>query len=104
MIDGKTMKIAVTGHQVDVGDALRSFVTETLENGVSKYFADSMEAHVTFSREGNDFHAHISVHVGHDIHAEGRGSSDDAYASFRLAEEHVEKQLRRSKRKLREHH
>ncbi|MBT5432827.1 MAG: ribosome-associated translation inhibitor RaiA [Rhodospirillaceae bacterium] len=98
------MKIAITGHQLDVGDALRGHVTDVLEEGVSKYFADSMEAHVTFSREGAGWHTHISVHVGHDLHTEGRASGDDAYASFKLAEEHVEKQLRRSKRKLRDHH
>ncbi len=68
------MKIAITGHQVDVGDALKSHATEHLEAGVSKYFADPIEAHVTFSREGGDFLTHISVHVGHDIHAEGSWS------------------------------
>ena len=98
------MKIAITGHRVDVGDALRGFVTRQLEDGVNKYFAAPMEAHVTFSREGGAIGAHISVHVGRDIHAEGRASGDDAYASFRRAEEHVEKQLRRGKRKLRDHH
>ncbi len=103
-IDGQGMKIAITGHQIDVDDALRGFVTRELEGGVNKYFAVPMEAHVTFSREGSDIHAHVSVHVGRDIHAEGRASGDDAYASFRQAEEHVEKRLRRGKRKLREHH
>lgn len=98
------MKIAITGHQIDVGDALKAHATQHLENGVSKYFADPIEAHVTFSREGSDFLTHISVHVGHDIHAEGRGVDADAYASFNKAAEHAEKQLRRSKRKLRDHH
>ncbi len=98
------MKIAITGHQVDVGDALKTHATQHLEAGVSKYFADPIEAHVTFSREGADFLTHISVHVGHDIHAEGRGLDSDPYVSFNKAAEHAEKQLRRNKRKLRDHH
>jgi ribosomal subunit interface protein len=98
------MKIAITGHQVDVGKALKSHATEHLEAGVSKYFADPIEAHVTFSREGGDFLTHISVHVGHDIHAEGRGTDPDPYASFNKAAKHAEKQIRRNKRKLRDHH
>ena len=65
---------------------------------------DAIEGHVTFSREVHDFHVHISVHVGHDIHAEGRAGDADAYGAFNETCEHVEKQLRRSKRKLREHH
>ena len=98
------MKIAVTGHQIDIGDALRQHVTERLEHGVSKYFEDAIEAHIRFSREGNQYRAHVSAHIGKDIFAEGQADDTDIYASFNAAAEHVEKQLRRSKRKLRDHH
>ena len=36
--------------------------------------------------------------------AEGRADDAEIYASFNAAAEHVEKQLRRNKRKLRDHH
>lgn len=98
------MKIAVTGHQIDIGDALRQHVTERLEHGVSKYFDDAIEAHVRFSHEGGLYRAHISVHVGKDIFAEGQADDAEIYASFNAAAERAEKQLRRSKRKLRDHH
>lgn len=98
------MHIAVTGHQIDIGDALREHIAQRLEHGVSKYFADPMDAHVVFSREGALFRAHVSVHVGKDLFAEGRADHADVYASFNAAAEHVDKQLRRNKRKLREHH
>ena len=98
------MKTIVNGHQVDVGQALRDHAESHLEENVGKYFADATDAHVTFAREGSGFRAHISVHVGHDIHAEGHADASDPYTSFNLATEHVAKQLRRSKRKLRQHH
>ena len=98
------MKIAITGHQTDVGDALRHHVERNLESNLGKYFADVVGARVTFSREGQSFRAHISVHVGHDIDAEGHAGGDSASAAFNTALEHVEKQLRRSKRRLRDHH
>lgn len=98
------MKIAVTGHQIDIGDALREHVTERIELGISKYFEDAMEAGVRFSREGTFYRAHVSVHVGKDIFAEGQADDVEIYASFNAATERVEKQLRRSKRKLRGHH
>lgn len=98
------MKIAVTGHQIDIGDALKDHVSERLEQGVSKYFSDPIDAHVTFSREGTEFRAHVSVHVGKDLFAEAEARAHDIYASFNEAAEHAEKQLRRDKRKLREHH
>ena len=90
--------------EIDIGDALRVHVEERLERGVSKYFADPIEAHVKFSREGEQFRTHVSVHVGKDLFAEGRADDAEIYASFNAAAEHVEKQLRRNKRKLRDHH
>jgi len=98
------MKIAVTGHQIDIGDALRTHVTERLEHGISKYFDGALEAQVRFSREGILYRAHVSAHVGKDIFAEGQADDADIYLCFNSAAEHVEKQLRRSKRKLRDHH
>lgn len=98
------MKIAVTGHQIDIGDALKSHVSERLEQGVNKYFSDPIDAHVRFSREGAVFRAHVSVHVGKDLFAEAQAEGHDVYASFNEAAEHAEKQLRRNKRKLRDHH
>jgi ribosomal subunit interface protein len=98
------MKIAVTGHQIDIGDALKDHVTERIEQGISKYFDDAMEAQVRFSREGTFYRARVSAHIGKDIFAEGQADDIDIYVSFNAAAEHIEKQLRRSKRKLRGHH
>lgn len=98
------MRIVITGHGIALAPHLKDHVGRVLRKAVGKYFADSLEAHVTFSREGAHIQAHVSVHVGHDIHAEGRGGGSDARAGFNLAAEHAVKQLRRSKRRLREHH
>ncbi len=98
------MKISITGHQTDVSEALRRHVEQTLGSAIDKYFGESLSAHVTFSREAQSHRVHISVHVGHDINAEGDGDALTASAAFGKAMEHVAKQLRRNKRKLREHH
>lgn len=98
------MNIIIRGHQVDVGDALREHASRHLEDSVGKYFKDATEAHVTFSREGPGFRAHVSVHVGHDIHAEGHADDPDPYACLNLAVDHAAKQLRRNKRRRRQHH
>ncbi|MCE2518303.1 MAG: ribosome-associated translation inhibitor RaiA [Alphaproteobacteria bacterium] len=98
------MNISITGHQTDVSETLRHHVEQVLGSAIDKYFADSLSAHVTFSREAQSHRVHISVHVGHDINAEGHGDGLTASAAFGKAMEHVAKQLRRNKRKLREHH
>ena len=104
MKNGSSMKISITGHQTDISETLRHHVEQSLGNAVDKYFADWLSAHVTFSGEAQCHRVHISVHVGHDINAEGHAGGDTASAAFNQAVEHVEKQIRRNKRKLREHH
>ena len=41
------MQITVIGKQLDVGDALRQHVVETLDPAVEKYFDHAIEATVT---------------------------------------------------------
>lgn len=98
------MKILVSGKQLDVGDALRGHVDERLQNGVGKYFANSLDAHVVFSREGQGYRVDCSVHVGHGIHAQSHADAGDIYQAFDQASGRLEKRLRRYKRRLRGHH
>jgi len=98
------MQILVSGKQLDVGEALRSHVDERLQSGVAKYFSNSLEAHVVFSREGQGYRADCSVHVGQGIQAQARAEAADIYQVFDQAAERLEKRLRRYKRRLRDHH
>lgn len=100
------MQFAVTGKQIDVGDALSSHAEARLSETVEKYFDQPIEAAVVFSREGKsgNIRTDISVHVGRNIQMHGRGLAADAYGSFDIAAERIAKQLRRYKRRLRDHH
>ncbi|MBL6954731.1 MAG: ribosome-associated translation inhibitor RaiA [Alphaproteobacteria bacterium] len=98
------MQILVSGKRLDVGEALRSYVDERLESGVTKYFPNTMDAHVVFSREGQGYRADCSVHVGHGIQAQARAEAEDIYQAFDQASERLAKRLRRYKRRLRDHH
>lgn len=98
------MQVTVTGKQIDVGDSLRGHVEATTTTIVEKYFGRAIEAHVVFSRERHLFLSVISVHAGRGLMVQCHGSSGDAYAAFDEAGERLEKQLRRYKRRLRNHH
>ena len=98
------MQISITGKQMDVGDALRSHTEGTLPTTVEKYFGNAMEGHVVFSRDGPLFRADISVHVGRGIVVQGQAAHADPHAAFDSASERIGKQLRRHKRRLRNHH
>lgn len=98
------MNLTVSGKQIDVGDSLRAHVEKELVSAVSKYFGDAVEGSVVFSRDGHQFRADVSVHVGRNILVQGQGMATDAYAAYEIAGDHVAKRLRRYKRRLRDHH
>ena len=98
------MEINVTGRKMNVGDALTSHVEAGLVTIADKYFTRSIDATATFAKEGHLYRTDISLHANQGINLQGRGEADDPYVSFDLAAEKVEKQLRRYKRRLKNHH
>jgi len=99
------MELAIHGKQMDVGDALRTHVTTKLEEINSKYFNRAIDVTVTFAPEGHAYvKTHISLRVGKEIMVTAHATETDAYVSFDVTAEKIAKQLRRYKRRLRDHH
>lgn len=98
------MQLSVKGKQLDVGDALRNHIADSLDRMLGKYFGTAIDAHVTLSPEAHLFRAVVAAHVGRNIQLEAQGEAGDAYAAFDAAAERLSKRLRRYKRRLRDHH
>lgn len=98
------MQLSVKGKQIDVGDALRQHVDEQLTELVGKFFGDSLDAQVTFSREAHLFQADITVHAGRGITLQSNGSAAEPYPAFDQAAQRIAERLRRHKNRLKKHH
>lgn len=98
------MQIQVSGRQIDVGEALRRHIEETLESVVAKYFPQGLDAQVTVARESHLFRVDCSLHVGHGLRLQAHAAAEEAPAAFSLVVQKIEKQLRRHKRRLKDRH
>lgn len=99
------MQISIHGKQMDLGDSLRAHISDKLEDIDQKYFNSTIEAVTTLAPEGHAFtKAHVSFRVGKDINVMADAKDTDPYAAFDSAAEKVAKQLRRYKKRLRDHH
>jgi ribosomal subunit interface protein len=98
------MQLSVTGKQTEIGEALRRHVEGSLSSILDKYFKTAIEAHVIVSKEAYLSRAEISIHIGRGIVVNARASASEAYLAFDAAAERLAKQLRRYKRRLRDHH
>ena len=100
----RIMKIQISGQHLDLGDSLRAYVDEKLAVAVSKYMDNAIEAQVLFRREASMYHCQCSVHVGSGIDMQAEAEDTEIYGSFEMALERLAKQLRRDKRRRRNHH
>lgn len=98
------MDLTVIGKHIDVGDALRTHVSEQLNTVTEKYFSNPIDATVVFSHEAHLYRTDVSVHVGRGILLQASAATTDIYQSFDAAADKVGKRLRRYKRRLRDHH
>lgn len=98
------MQLSVTGKQTDIGEALRRHIEDSLGSILEKYFKTAIEAHVIVSKEAHLSRAEISIRIGRGIVVNARAASSEAHLAFDAAAERLAKQLRRYKRRLRDHH
>jgi len=97
------MVLRISGKNMDIGQALRARIDETVSSAVQKYFNGGFSGQVTVSKSGRGFETDCALHLDTGIVFEARGSAHDAYASFEQAAEKLEKRLRRYKRRLKDH-
>ena len=97
------MKIFTTGKQIDLGESLRSHVEAHTKESVGKYFDNPIRSEVVFARESRLFCVDVAVNVGHNLSFQARSHAAEPYVAFDLALGRISKQMRRRKRKLRNH-
>ena len=98
------MQLTVTGKQIDTGEAFRRHIEADLSAILGKYFGTAIEAHVVVSKEAHLTRAEVSLHIGRGIVVNAGAGATEPYAAFDAAAERIAKQLRRYKRRLRDHH
>lgn len=99
------MSIQIHGHHFDMGETLQNHITDRVESITDKYFGRAVSVSVTMTKETKSlFKTHIAMTIGKDVHVSSTSSEHDVHASFDTAADKVAKQLRRYKRKLKDHH
>jgi ribosomal subunit interface protein len=98
------MRYQISGKQIDIGDALQNHVKTELGVIVEKYAERPTGATVVFSKSGSEFNCEAVIHLSTGLTAQANAHTHDIYAAFDQCAEKMEKQLRRYKRRLKDHH
>ncbi len=100
------MQVDTSGQHISIGNSLNEYVDSRLKEVVGKYFANAPSAHVHFSKQGHVYNCDIVLHEGTGRHVviKSNASSDEIYSVFDIALGKLEKQMRKYKSKLNNHH
>jgi ribosomal subunit interface protein len=99
------MQVQVTGKHVDVGEALRSRVSDEISTSIGKYFdREGGGADVVVSREGHSFKVDCAVTLASGQQLTTHGVGGDAHLAFDSAIAKMQKRIRRYKNRLKDHH
>ncbi|WP_196260078.1 ribosome hibernation-promoting factor, HPF/YfiA family [Pelagibacterium limicola] len=97
------MSLRVSGKNMDVGESLRGKAVDHFDAVVGKYFDGGYDGHLTLEPEGIGYRADCMVHLDTGVVLQASASANDAVAAYESMAEHIEKRLRRYKRKLKNH-
>ncbi len=98
------MRYQISGKQIDIGEALQTHVKMELGQVVDKYAERPTDANIVFSRSAHEYVCEATVHLSTGLTAQAKAHATEIYAAFDACNEKMEKQLRRYKRRLKDHH
>jgi putative sigma-54 modulation protein len=105
-LEEQAMQITIQGHQVDVTAALNDYVTKKFER-IARHFEDLREVSVVLSVEKVLQRAEATLQfagkkAARTLHADA--SAADMYAAIDVLVDKIDKQVRKYKEKLTDHH
>ena len=98
------MHYQITGRQIDIGEALQTHVENDLSAILDKYASRPTDANIVFSKSGHEYVCETIVHLSTGLTAQAKNHATEIYAAFDGCSEKMDKQLRRYKRRLKDHH
>ncbi|MBT8447332.1 MAG: ribosome-associated translation inhibitor RaiA [Gammaproteobacteria bacterium] len=96
------MQINLSGHHVDVTSAMKEYVENKMTR-IERHFDHVVDARVLLKVEKQGQIAEATLHVsGHDFHAQS--SHSDMYAAIDGMVDKLDRQIRKHKEKITDHH
>jgi ribosomal subunit interface protein len=99
---GTDKAITIQSSNIHLGDGLPDHARENILRVASKYFGRLNTASAHFTKEGITYRCSVNMQMGGLPMKSAEGSDKDIYLAFNAALTKVAKQLRRTKRELRE--
>jgi ribosomal subunit interface protein len=93
----------ITGKKIDTSVALNEYVKSQLDSVITKYAQRPIDATIIFSRNADQYVCEAMMHLSTGLTAHSKTRAREIYAAFDATSKKLGTQLRRYKRKLKDH-
>lgn len=97
------MQVSITGRHVNVTNNVKEHVNEKLERCLG-VFPRIESVHVILDMEKRDYVSEVVVQGSNHIRLTSKDKSDNMYDSIDRSIEHAERQMRKQRDKVQDHH
>jgi putative sigma-54 modulation protein len=97
------MQVSITGRHVNVTDNVKAHIDEKLERSLG-IFPRIETVHVILDMEKRNYVSEVVVQAANHIRISATEKSENMYDSIDRAIEHAERQLRKQRDKVQDHH
>lgn len=98
------MNVRVSGKHMEIGEAFRNRIEDSIHGAVGKYFDGGFSGQVTVEKSGSRYTSDCKIHLDTGIVLQATGQAQEPQSAFDVSAERIEKRLRRYKRRLKDHH
>ncbi len=97
------MRYQISGKHIDIGESLQTHVKAEISEIIGKYAERPTDALIIFSKDAHEFACEVAIHLSTGMTVNASARASEIYASFDHCANKIEKQLRRYKRRLKDH-
>jgi putative sigma-54 modulation protein len=97
------MQVSITGRHVTVTDNVKAHLDEKLERCLGM-FPRIETVHVILDMENRDYVSEVVVQAANHIRVTAKENSENMYDAIDRSIEHAERQMRKQRDKIQDHH
>jgi ribosomal subunit interface protein len=94
------MDVKISGKGIDLGESLREYARNEMENLIDKYLQEDIDSSVLISKDNRLFETEVCLRLNKGFVIKSHGASDDPYRSVSMALEILEERIKRHKNRI----
>lgn len=96
------MTVKISGKNIDLGQSLRDYAEQKIENLIDKYLGEDIESAISIWKDNRLFGTEVCLYLYKGFVIKTKGASDDPYKAVDIALERLEDRVKKHKHRIKD--